>query len=817
MLLFKKNIWLLFYIIVFIGSALLANAIYVLHKDILTETKNTQRYLTKIYHDRLDALLTKHETIHNLVENDYVNNPNFNIKKIRHLLELNPLLLDIWIFSTDGELLLSALPDMALPNLLQNQNTRQWFQETLKADQMVIGKAYLLKSINKWILPIRKKIIDNKGNILAVISTGIDLTKLHNQWNEEDNHNNTIIVTLNNGAFRIVDSNKKIQDYRDYYNKAQTSYHSYSTSYSTSYGTNYRGERFQQLVNGSLAKQSSKQLQAHFSPENNFNSASFIQGTDYQNIRATRTHIYKRKSSKVLYTLARNKRYSFFISAEMPYQLMLQKFFENCFFYSFYYLLLIIIVFILFRWIDRIEKSKIAELAHKAEHDALTGLANHTVINKHFAKIQKHKQTPFALLYLNLDNFNNINKAFGHRFGHLILIEAAKRISQSLAPCKEHSAEKHERCRRMERPCLVRSHTLATRYSGDEFVIFVESDNKDEIAECAKLLLKNIAQPYVINKNEFNISASIGIARFPEDSLEIETLLSYANSSINLAEKRKNQYQFFSKSDHCRFTRNIEIEQALRHAIENKEISLVYQPQLDREQKIFGVEALVRWNSEKLGFVAPDEFITVAEKAGYMPQLGLYIMHQAMQEIAKLKKQEGLAFKLAINASAKQFMQGNFMKKLLEACTFHAIDPATITIEITESLFIESLDRLLPIFNEMKEHNISLSLDDFGTGYSSLNMLRKVPIDELKIDKSFVDHITDNQSDKEMIKSIIGMGKNLGMSVLAEGVETKAHLEILENSGCDIFQGYYFSRPLPLNELHLFIRQQEKNSCRKIV
>ena len=799
MLILKKNIWLLFYCVFFVGTLLLVGAITLKYKDILDETKSTQHYLTKIYHDRFNTLLTRHETIHNLVKDEYVNNPNFNIKKIKRLLELNPFLLDIWIFSKEGELQLSTLPGITFPNLLQNQNTRQSFQNTLKSDKMVIGKAYLLKSINKWILPIRKRIMDNNGNIIAVISTGIDLTKLHNQWNEEDNHNNTIKVTLNNSAFRIVDSNKNILDNLDYYSQAQNlpSYSSYSYLYP--------------LPKGTLKGQSSKKLQPSLSAD------SFTAATVPQNMKVIPPHIYNNMPSEMIYKVAGNKRYNFFISAEIPYKWVIQELFKNSFFYFIFYLLLIGIGFILFHWIDKIEKSKITELTYKAEHDAITGLANYSVINKHFAMIQKQQQTPFALLYLDLDNFKNINKAFGHSYAQPILIETAKRITQSLASRKEHAAGMSKHDYQTQRPNLIRFNALATRYSGSEFVIFIESDNRDEITECAKLLLKHIAQPCLINKNEFKINASIGIACFPDDSLDIDTLLSYADSSMDLAQKKKNQYQFFSQSDHCQFMRNIEIEQALRCAIENKEISLVYQPQLDRENQLFGVEALVRWNSKKLGFIAPDLFIPIAEKAGYMPQLGLYIMHQAMKEIAILKKQEKLDFKLSINVSVQQFMQNDFIKKLIEACAFHSINPEAITIEITESLFIDSLETLQPIFDEMKAHNIALSLDDFGTGYSSLSMLRKVPIDELKIDKSFVDHITNNQADKEVIKSIINMGKNLGMSVLAEGVETKAHVEILENFGCDLFQGYYFSKPLPLEELRLFIKRQSGKNFSKIV
>ncbi|MCP4324798.1 MAG: EAL domain-containing protein [Psychromonas sp.] len=279
-----------------------------------------------------------------------------------------------------------------------------------------------------------------------------------------------------------------------------------------------------------------------------------------------------------------------------------------------------------------------------------------------------------------------------------------------------------------------------------------------------------------------------------------------------MAKKKRNQYLFFSKQVHHQLMRNIEIEQALHHAIENNEISLVYQPQIDRDNKLFGVEALVRWNSKKLGFVSPDQFIPVAEETGLMPKLGLYIIQKAMQEIDNLQQLHDLSFKLAINVSVRQFMQIDFIEKLMDASKKFSSGQIDITIEITESLFIESVfiesvESLLPLFYKMKSHYINLSLDDFGTGYSSLSMLRKIPIDELKIDKSFVDNISFDKNDKAMVNSIISMGKNLAMSVLAEGVETKEQADILFDAGCDIYQGYYFSKPLSLTDLSEFAKK----------
>lgn len=770
MLKFKKNIWLLFYLIVFIGTTLLAIAIYQKYDDILKSTKTEQQHHLHMYHDRLDALLREQEILQNVLANTYLNNPYFNNQTFDTLSDINPLVLGLIIISKEGELQFSSFTELQLPELLKDKNTQQWFQEALNTEQMVVGKAYLLKSSNQWILPVRKQILDANGNIVAVISTAFDLTALHKLWDDIDNINNTIQVTLDNGAFPILRSRLKIDEYAQYYNNSLP-------------GKLLFGQQFSRLK-AQLAAQNTSYLQ-QISPNSEDS-----------------------KIGKVLYSLCYNARYHFWISAETPYQLILQKLYQQGFYYFIFYLLLMVTIFSLFRWLIKNEIQKIDELTYNAEHDALTGLANHTVINKHFIEMQKVNKTPFALLYLKLDNFNNINKAFGHRYGHIILTQVAKRILQSLVPCSEHSVQRRKLfCPKTGKPCLVGLNTLATRYSGDEFVIFIESDDRNEIAECAKLILKNIAQPYVTNRNEFKVSASIGIACFPEDALEIETLLSYADSSIERAQKRRNQYQFFSQNNHSQLTRNIEIEQSLRLAMENKEITLVYQPQLDSEQKLVGVEALVRWNSEKLGFVAPDEFIPIAEKAGYIRHLGLYILHKSMREIAILKKSEQLAFQLSINVSAKQFTQSDFMKKLFEACTFHDIEPATITIEITESLFIERLDRLLPVFNKMKAHNITLSLDDFGTGYSSLSMLKKVPIDELKIDKSFIDHIATNQVDNAIVETIISMAKALGMRIVAEGVEDEQQVALLKKADCDIFQGYYFSKPLSLDDLRVFAKK----------
>jgi diguanylate cyclase (GGDEF)-like protein len=734
----NKNIWALFYLIIIIGSGLLAAAVYNKYNEILNETKNDQIYLSHVFYNTLDSLFAQQEVIQNLIADEYLHQQYFSSNSLDVALKQNHLSAGIWIFSPQGDLLVTSsnLKKQQITNLLNHQNTQAWFRETINSSKMVIGRAYFLASLNRWILPLRKKIVNSEGKIIAVISTGLDLAVLQSEWQTNNPH--SIEATLENGNYRILRNNLTLSQFERFYN--------------------------------------------HASPENKLLKKQYNSQKDTTNFLQT---FSLQGQEEYLYTVTYNKNYHFLVSVSIPFEHVKQRLYSHCFFYSIFYLLLISIGYILFRWIVKIENSKINELTYKAEHDALTGLPNRTVIKNHFKRLQAKEEVSFALLYVDLDNFKNINDTFGHSYGDAILIEASQRIINSLAL---HSG-------------------LVARYSGDEFVVFLEVADRDSVKNYAKRLLESIALPYLINQNAFRISSSIGIACFPDDASHIETLLSYADNSMTMAKKKRNQYLFFSKHVHHQLMRNIEIEQALHHAIENDEINLVYQPQMDRNNKLFGVEALVRWHSKKLGFIAPDQFIPIAEETGLMPKLGLYIMHKAMQEIDDLQQQNNLLFKLSINVSVRQFIQIDFIEKLMDACKIFTSGQIDITIEITESLFIESVDSLLPLFYKMKAHHISISLDDFGTGYSSLSMLRKIPIDELKIDKSFVDNISFDKNDKAMVNSIISMGKNLGMMVLAEGVETKEQASILSDAGCDLYQGYYFSKPLSLDALITFAKQ----------
>jgi len=258
-----------------------------------------------------------------------------------------------------------------------------------------------------------------------------------------------------------------------------------------------------------------------------------------------------------------------------------------------------------------------------------------------------------------------------------------------------------------------------------------------------------------------------------------------------------------------------DIEQELRSAIEKDELWMVYQPQINADGTLYGVEALIRWENEKLGLVGPDKFISVAEDTGLIKELGEFIISTSLKEIKKIQSDLNIKFSLSINISVIQLMEFDFLKRLLSLIKYENFDKSILTIEITESLSIEDLDESLPLLNAIKNEGIEISLDDFGTGYSSLSILKKLPINELKIDKSFIDEILYDEREKALVKSIINIGKNFGMKTLAEGVESLEQVEELKNSKCDIFQGYYFSKPLNKDDLIQYLHKiKDKNDRR---
>jgi len=746
-----RHTWLVYFCLVVFTTILLFATIYGKYDELLTKRKYEQLYVTKIVKTDINSLLSTYESILDLINVGFNEEDQFNQSVLQRILKKSDLLAGFAVFNLDGTL--RAISDNLPQKLFESQDNHyieQGFYGPIIADKLMISRPIFSPITKRWIIPIRKALIDKQGTVTGFLFSAILINKLQPKWPQAEYFGNSLMLILDQSFYRLLDTALGSKQYLK--------------SFSTPFIEEQRDEVEQELKKQNLTLEMLRETEE---------VAQFI---------------FNNNGKEKLHSLSFNKQYQFWTHASRSLTSITSPLLHTAAYYLTLCVTFLAVIFFLFKWIIRIEKNKLTELTYKTEHDDLTGCYNRSVL-PHLVRDLTKVNKPFSMLYIDLDNFKNINDSFGHKYGDALLKAVSLRIQQYLTINKGIYGD------------LI-------RYSGDQFILLVEIESKQEVSDFSKNLLDYLAEMHCIFNHSLSITSSIGIASYPHDTKQLDALISYAENSMLIAKQTKNHYLFFSQEVHRHLLQQTEIEQALRFAIEKNEISLVYQPQMDTFNKLYGVEALVRWESHTLGIMSPDVFIPIAEKTGLMPILGQHIMNRAMYEITSLQRKSKVTFSLSINVSVKQFVQVNFFETLIKSILYFGQKKLPITIEITESLFIESIDVLRPIFSKMKEHNISLALDDFGTGYSSLSMLRDVPIDELKIDKSFVQDIDKNNTDKAMVKSIIGMGKNLNMRVLAEGVESAEHAEILAEYGCDLFQGYHFSAALPIKELENFIEQR---------
>jgi len=432
----------------------------------------------------------------------------------------------------------------------------------------------------------------------------------------------------------------------------------------------------------------------------------------------------------------------------------------------------------------RLQKEARHNLKFQATHDQLTDLPNRRYLLNEFSQWAARCNNQFYVIYIDLDNFKNCNDLHGHSIGDQILQEVASRIAISFTDC------------------------LQIRQGGDEFIILCpDKGNQYTLNLCNNFLLQLI-KPILISGLDFSVKASIGISHAPEHGSNIDDLLRKADMAMYEAKRSGNTTFIYSDHLEKRQKHNVIIEKELSLALEKNELFLVYQPQVDANtQKIIGVEALLRWENENLGLIPPDIFIPIAESTGLIINIGDFVLETAMHEMSMLTKANTLlqSLRLSVNISVHQLLNIDFINKV---SWLHKKYPdIALIIEVTESLFIEDINAAKLILEKIQAIGIDISLDDFGTGYSSLSVLNKLPINELKIDKSFVQHALSNESDKNLIQSIISLGKSLNIPVLSEGVESKEQADLLLGFGCDLFQGYYFSKPLKKEALEKYLNQ----------
>ncbi|MCW9014382.1 MAG: EAL domain-containing protein [Gammaproteobacteria bacterium] len=429
------------------------------------------------------------------------------------------------------------------------------------------------------------------------------------------------------------------------------------------------------------------------------------------------------------------------------------------------------------------QKASQAAIWHQAHHDKLTGLPNRWLLQDRITQniaIVNRECRQGAVMFLDLDRFKKINDTLGHQFGDEVLLVVTRRLSE-----------------------LVREGDTLARVGGDEFVMLLANlHDIDEAADIAQRVLHEVKQPFYVQGREVRLGGSIGIAGYPQHGADSDTLLKHADFAMYHAkENGGDNYRFYTAEIHQRASTRYQLEHELHHAIEDDELEVYYQPQYDiATGNIVGLEALSRWNSKKLGPVMPDEFISVAEETGLIISLGQNILDRVINDICSWKRTGIELPTVAINLSARQIYSDETLAMIREVMLGRELQDVALEFEITESTLMDNPQLAEIKIKEMKDLGASIALDDFGTGYSSLAYLKRFPVDVLKIDRTFISDLEDDIDDREIVETIIGMAKNLGISVIAEGIESKIQADFLLAHGCHIAQGYYYSMPLAIND-----------------
>ncbi len=433
----------------------------------------------------------------------------------------------------------------------------------------------------------------------------------------------------------------------------------------------------------------------------------------------------------------------------------------------------------------RANEEKIRQLAF---FDALTNLPNRRLLRDRLQRALTacgRNHHGGALLFIDLDNFKGLNDTLGHDVGDLLLIQVGKRLVE-----------------------CVREGDTVSRLGGDEFVVMLENlgAKPEEAAPQAEgvgeKILASLNHPYVLQGGEHHSTPSIGVTLFNQSDVSIDELLKRADLAMYQAkEAGRNTLRFFDRAMQARVEARAALEGELRHGMQAGEFTLYYQPQVDGSGRVIGAEALLRWNHPRRGLLLPSEFIPLAEETGLIVGLGQWVLEQACRQLHSWENSLPTApLTLSVNVSARQFRHPHFVEQVLETLAHAGIDPRLLKIELTESLLLDNVDASAEKMSTLKAHGIGFALDDFGTGYSSLTYLKRLPLDQLKIDRSFVQDVLNNNSDAAIARIILALGQSLGLPVIAEGVETMQQRDFLANHGCIDFQGYLFGKPTPIED-----------------
>ncbi|EPH6194798.1 bifunctional diguanylate cyclase/phosphodiesterase [Vibrio parahaemolyticus] len=756
----KKNIWTLYMMLLTVSIVTFSLFGYYHYQATLDKYKDKQLLQLELFASSVESLLKGQESLlevvgHQLVEqNSFTRTAAIQTRPmLDKLLNIHPAIIGFGLTNPNGDYISvsSNLILEKLHNLKQDPLTRETFLEALNSDRMVIGRTYFMEAQDSLVIPIRKAIPDKNGVVQAVMTAGFNMNTSSVFRNDiHANEHNRVSLIRNDGYLTFSSSeDTTIKDY--------------------------------QKPADDLNKQA---LLDQIQQDYGWDTDQVKQLTRAINV------VVDTQRLNELITLKYLPDYGLWAASSTDLGSIKRGFYSQFAFYCIVFLIVQAAFYALFRSIANNEHETKERLLYQACHDHLTRLPNREYLRSNIQRWMCGSSNPFTLMFIDIDNFKSVNDTHGHEFGDEVLKQISTRLNH-------FSGEGR----------------LIVREASDEFIFIVNRTGEDTIKDLASELIQTLSKPYNVSDNQFLLSCSIGIAFYPMHGDNLDALLLSADIAMYQAKKQRNAYSLFNQEMQASHLHKMKVEQRLRLAIEKQTLFMAYQPQLNINGEIYGVEALVRWEDEELGKVPPNEFVPVAESSGLMVRLGELIIEKSLEDMDLLTTHLATPIQMSINISVKQFLHTKFIERLMAAMDKYHLDCNRITLEITENLFIEDLEKFSPTCERLHALGFKISLDDFGTGYSSLSMLRTLPIDEVKIDKSFVDNIEHDKKALNMVKNIIAIGKNFEMKVLAEGVETQRQRDQLEACGCDLIQGYFYSKPLSFDQLVSFVKDNKEEKA----
>ncbi len=758
----RKNIWLIFYAFVLLGLVYLVASAYSRWETIKTDAEIELAYLNRIFSSTLTLSFDQQEVMldligRQLIAKDSTSSNAESQQMLDGILRQNSSLLAFGLANLDGEIVLgsSNLDLERMPNLKQFEDSRKTFVQAMEVDRMVLGRAYHLSALDDLVIPIRKGIRDEQDRLIGMMTAGIKARQLLPQ-----------LEALKFAKGDAIPYRLQIFHDHDYY-YAFVSGITENSKLREIIDTpipNQQVEVFDQSVQQQLGL-SLDDLRGRYSPV----VFSATGGDGKTN----------------LYSLVYLPKYEIWVNSFVERDHLLAQFWPSLAFYLVTFLIISTLAWMMFRRIAFVEQKNHDKLLKQASQDFLTGLKNRQYLRLAEADWTGRGAAPFSVFFIDLDNFKNINDSHGHSYGDVLL----KQVSERLL-------------------AIFSDKDLVCRQGGDEFIVISHNCDEDSIMKLASEVLESLASPYYVENFNFVMGASIGVSHFPTDGDSFETLFSAADTAMYKAKNVKNSFYIFSSELRDELMETTDIQQALPQALAEGEFTLVYQPQVLDGQMPVGVEALIRWKNGELGQVPPDRFIRVSEGNGMIIDIGHFVIEQSLYDLSQINRHHYVhELDLSINVSIRQLQENGFCEHLAACLSRYEFPAKRLTLEITEGIFIDDLQYLIPVLHKIRSLGVKLSMDDLGTGYSSLSLLKQLPIDELKIDKSFIENITLRNEDRLMVLNIIDIAQNLGIKVVAEGIEQHEQSRLLLELGCNLQQGYFYCGPVDLELLVEYCEQ----------